>query len=43
VIGPSDRTGMLDITPVIFTPDARSYAYCYLRVFSRLLLIAGSR
>jgi Tol biopolymer transport system component len=38
---PTDRAGVIDAPSVQLTPDGRSYAYSYLRIFSDLYSIGG--
>jgi hypothetical protein len=38
---PGDASGVQGITPVITTPDRRTYAYTYTRVLSDLYLVDG--
>ncbi len=40
---PGDASGVQGITPVITTPDRRTYAYTYTRVLSDLYLVDGLR
>ena len=38
---PADSSGIIDIGPVLFTPDMKAYAYTYKRVLSDLYLATG--
>jgi hypothetical protein len=38
---PSDPSGVLTITPILLTPDGKSYAYSYPRILSQLFLGTG--
>jgi hypothetical protein len=38
---PSDPSGVVTITPILLTPDGKSYAYSYPRVLSQLFLGEG--
>jgi hypothetical protein len=40
---PSDTAGVLEVGPVLITPDAKSYVYNYLRVLSDLYVASGLR
>src|SRR6266540_1144591 len=42
-IAPADRSGLITIENVVMTPDARSYAYSYLRILTSLELAEGLR
>jgi Tol biopolymer transport system component len=38
---PSDPSGVLTITPILLTPDGKSYSYSYPRILSQLFLGTG--
>jgi len=38
---PNDPAGVATITPILLTPDGRSYAYSYPRILSQLFLGEG--
>ncbi len=38
---PSDPSGVVTITPILLTPDGKSYAYSYPRILSQLFLGTG--
>jgi hypothetical protein len=38
---PPDPSGVTSILRVVMTPDARSYAYTYVRAISALYLVEG--
>ena len=38
---PSDTAGVLNISPPLITPDAKAYAYAYIRTLSDLYLVEG--
>jgi eukaryotic-like serine/threonine-protein kinase len=38
---PSDPSGVVTITPILFTPDGKTYAYSYPRILSQLFLADG--
>ena len=40
---PSDPTGVIRVSPVLITPDGRSYAYTYGRFLSTLYVVSGIR
>jgi serine/threonine protein kinase/Tol biopolymer transport system component len=42
-IGPADRSGVVGITNIVLTPDARSYAYSYHRMLTSLEVADGLR
>jgi eukaryotic-like serine/threonine-protein kinase len=42
-IAPADRSGLVGIPNIVMTPDARSYAYSYLRILTNLEMAEGLR
>jgi hypothetical protein len=38
---PADSSGIIDIGPMLFTPDMKAYVYTYKRVLSDLYLVTG--
>jgi len=40
---PPDPSGISSILRIVMTPDARSYAYTYVRAISALYLVEGIR
>jgi hypothetical protein len=38
---PSDLSGVVTITPILLTPDGKTYAYSYPRILSQLFLGEG--
>jgi hypothetical protein len=42
-IAPTDRSGLVSIDHIVMTPDARSYAYSYMRILTSLELAEGLR
>jgi hypothetical protein len=40
---PSDMTGVWAVTPLLMTPDGKSYAYTFVRVLSDLYVVEGLR
>ncbi len=41
IIAPADPAGILDIMPVLITPDGQTYAYSYRRFLSDLFVVTG--
>ena len=41
VIVPPDPAGVLAISPILITPDGKSYAYSYRRLLDDLFLVTG--
>ena len=42
-LAPSDLSGLVLITRIFLTPDAKSYAYNYRRILSELYMAEGLR
>ncbi len=42
-LAPTDSGGVVEITTVVLTPDASSYAYSYHRILSDLFLVEGAK
>ena len=42
-IAPADRSGLVGISNIVMTPDARSYAYSYFRILTNLEMAEGLR
>jgi DNA-binding winged helix-turn-helix (wHTH) protein len=40
-LAPTDRAGVSSVTPVLVTPDGRSYVYSYSRAFGDLYIVKG--
>jgi eukaryotic-like serine/threonine-protein kinase len=40
-VAPSDAAGIVTITPVVFSPDRKAYAYSYFRILSDLYVVDG--
>ena len=40
-LAPADLAGVAGVTNIVLTPDARSYAYTYVRRLSNLYLVEG--
>jgi hypothetical protein len=40
-LAPTDAAGLIGITPVVLSPDAKAYAYSYRRTLSELYVVDG--